>query len=86
MSGELSCVTVDHKSSIRVGRKSSSDDTLETYILYMSLVTRLMPVVTCNVFIVVVADYEVIQSHKHLDMFRVSGQGRDDNMTGPGDV
>ena len=29
--------------------------------------------------------YEVIQS-KHLNMFWVSGQGRDDNMTGPGDV
>ena len=52
----------------------------------MSLVTRLMPVVTCNVFIVVVAEYEVIQSHKHLNMFWVSGQGRDDKMTGPGDV
>ena len=40
----------------------------------------------CNVFIVVVAEYEVIQGHKHLNMFWASGQGRDDNMTGPGDV
>ena len=52
----------------------------------LALVTRLMPIVTCNVFIVVVAEYKVIQSHKHLNMFWVSGQGRDDKMTGPRDV
>lgn len=33
-----------------------------------------------------VAGYGVIHSHKHLNMLWVSGQGRDDNMTGPGDV
>ena len=33
----------------------------------------------CNV-----AGYGVIQSHKHLNMLWVSGQVRDDNMTGPG--